>query len=95
VLTTAVAVTALGATLARRRRLALGAAAGWAGLTAQFAAQRVRSGPRTGDEVTTMALSSVAIPPVATLWWLRGRWQHRRAARVALPPPWRAGRAAW
>ncbi|MDI6104902.1 glycosyltransferase [Actinoplanes sp. NEAU-A12] len=53
------------------------AAAGWAAGTAEFAAARIAPGPRDHREVTTMLLTSVAIPPVAVTHWLRGwlRWR--------------------
>jgi glycosyltransferase involved in cell wall biosynthesis len=57
---------------------ALAAAAGWLGLTAQFAAARIKPGPRTPAELTSMLLTSAIIPPLATAHWLRGwvRWRH-------------------
>ena len=53
------------------------AAAGWAAGTAEFAAARIAPGPRDRREVTTMLLTSAAIPPVAVAHWLRGwlRWR--------------------
>jgi len=59
---------------------ALAAAAGWLGLTAQFAVARVKPGPRTPAELTSMLLTSAIIPPLATAQWLRGwiRWRHAR-----------------
>ncbi|MEV6597770.1 glycosyltransferase [Actinoplanes sp. NPDC051346] len=56
------------------------AAVVWAAGTAEFAAARIAPGPRTAREVTTMVLTSVAIPPVATVHWLRG-WARWRGAR--------------
>jgi histidinol-phosphate phosphatase family protein len=61
------------------RRGAAVAAAGWAALVAEFAARRIAPGPGTADEVVTMILTSVAIPPAAVAWRLRGAWQHRHA----------------
>jgi hypothetical protein len=60
--------------------LALTSATAWLGLTAQFAAVRVRAGPRTRAEVTGMVLTSTIIPPLASAHWLRGwfRWRHAR-----------------
>ncbi|MEV5343832.1 transferase, partial [Streptomyces sp. NPDC052676] len=49
----------------------------WLAGTAEFALARVRPGPRTRDEVVTMALTSVAIPPTAVWHWLRGQVVHR------------------
>ncbi|AXI80571.1 glycosyltransferase family 2 protein [Peterkaempfera bronchialis] len=82
---TAAALAALGCAAARRRTPALLFAGAWALGTAQFAATRILPGPRTADEVATMAATSVLIPPVASLHWLRGRVRYR-AAR-----PWPAG----
>ncbi|MFC4070841.1 glycosyltransferase family 2 protein [Actinoplanes subglobosus] len=61
------------------------AAAGWAVGTAEFAAARIRPGPRDRREVTAMLLTSVAIPPVAIAHWLRGwfRWRDARPLQQA------------
>ncbi|MET9773689.1 glycosyltransferase [Streptomyces sp. NPDC006367] len=82
------AVTAAGAAalvlaVARRPRAAALAGLGWAAGTAEFAWARIAPGPRTRDEVTTMLVTSVLIPPAATWHRLNGLWRHR-AAR-----PWR------
>ncbi|BEL07432.1 glycosyltransferase [Actinoplanes sichuanensis] len=61
------------------------ATAAWAAGTAEFAAARIRPGPRDRREVTTMLLTSIAIPPVAVTHWLRG-WFRWRGAQP-LPPP--------
>jgi histidinol-phosphate phosphatase family protein len=66
-----------------RRRAALATAA-WCASTARFAWRRIAPGPRTRDEVVTMVLTSIAIPPVAIHHWLRG-W-------LALPRSLQAGR---
>jgi len=71
----ALAVAALGA---GRTRLAAGPAAAWLALTAGFAARRIGPGPADRREVGTMLATSVAIPPVATGWWLVGQWRWRR-----------------
>jgi hypothetical protein len=83
----AAAVAALGAATAgvvtRRRGWFAGAAAAaavWAAGTAEFVAARVAPGPRDPREIATMVLTSVAIPPSATVHWLRG-WARRRGAR--------------
>ncbi|WP_367222059.1 glycosyltransferase family 2 protein [Streptomyces sp. 16-176A] len=78
------AVTAAGAAAcalaaAGRRRAAAVAALGWAAGTAEFAWTRIAPGPRTRDEITTMAVTSVLIPPAATWHWLSGLWRHRAA----------------
>jgi glycosyltransferase involved in cell wall biosynthesis len=70
------------------RRWAVAAAlagAAWAVGTAEFAAARIRPGPRDRREVATMLVTSAAIPPLAVGHWLRGRW-HWRAVRP-LPAP--------
>jgi hypothetical protein len=77
--TVAAGAAALGALAARRPRVAAGAAALWAGRTGRFAWQRIAPGPRTRAEVTTMALTSVAIPPAAVAHRARGWWRWRRA----------------
>jgi histidinol-phosphate phosphatase family protein len=80
---TAAGVAALGLAAARRPRAAAAAALAWAAGTAEFARARIAPGPRDRAEVTTMALTSAAIPPLATWHWLRGVVAHRRVA------PWR------
>ncbi|MEU8664086.1 glycosyltransferase family 2 protein, partial [Actinoplanes philippinensis] len=60
------------------------AAAGWVAGTAEFAAARILPGPRDRREVTTMVLTSVAIPPVAIVHWVRGWFRWRGAG--PLPP---------
>ena len=66
---------------ARRRCRAAGvAAAGVAAAgVAEFAWARIAPGPRTRDEVLTMAATSVLIPPLATGHWVRGWLAHRHA----------------
>ncbi|MFS8478913.1 MAG: glycosyltransferase [Micromonosporaceae bacterium] len=54
------------------RLLGAVAAAVWAAGTAEFALARIRPGPRTPDEILTMAVTSVFIPPLAVGHWLRG-----------------------
>ena len=78
---TAAALAAVGLALTRRPRAAALAAGAWLAGTAEFAWARIASGPRTRDEVTTMALTSAAIPPLATWHWLRGVVTHRRVPR--------------
>ncbi len=63
------AVTALGVAAAATRKPALGAA--WVAATAAFAWRRIAPGPRDAREVAAMAVTSVAIPPVAV--WHRAR----------------------
>jgi histidinol-phosphate phosphatase family protein len=69
---------ALGALAARRRRLALAAAAGWLAGTGELAWARVAPGPRTPAEVATMLATSVLVPPVASWHWLAGLAAARR-----------------
>jgi hypothetical protein len=67
------------------------AAAGWAAGTAEFAAARIMPGPRDRREVTTMVLTSVAIPPVAITHWVRGwfRWRGAKPLPETSPAPTR------
>ncbi|WP_069169943.1 glycosyltransferase family 2 protein [Streptomyces griseus] len=62
---------------AGRRRASAVAGALWALGTAEFAAARITPGPRTRDEVLTMAVTSAAIPPLAAGHWLKGLVRHR------------------
>lgn len=78
-LTTALAAGALGALVAHRPRWAAAAAAGWLASTAEFAARRIAAGPWTPGEVADMALTSVAIPPLAVAQRGIGAWRHRDA----------------
>ncbi len=73
---TAAALAAVGLAVTGRPRAALAAAGGWAAGTAEFAWRRIAPGPRTRDEVTTMVVTSAAIPALATWHWLRGVVQH-------------------
>jgi histidinol-phosphate phosphatase family protein len=77
---TGAGVAALGLAAARRRPAAVAAALAWAAGTAQFARLRIEPGPRDRDEITRMAVTSVAIPPVAVFHWLRGLVVHRSVA---------------
>jgi HAD superfamily hydrolase (TIGR01662 family) len=70
---TAAALTAAALTLARRPRAALMAAAAALAGTAEFAVARIRPGPRTPGEITTMAATSLIIPELAAWHWIRGR----------------------
>jgi histidinol-phosphate phosphatase family protein len=77
---------AAGGALTGRRRAALAGLAGWAALTAEFAARRIAPGPRDRAEVLTMLATSAAIPPVAVYHRLRGMLAHRRVPRWRPPP---------
>ncbi|MGW7200598.1 glycosyltransferase family 2 protein [Streptomyces chryseus] len=88
---TGAALTALSCAGAGRRGAAAACAAGWLAGTAEFAWARIAPGPRTRDEVLTMAATSVLIPPAATWHWLRGHAKYRRALplgphEAAAPP---------
>ncbi|MFI8192304.1 glycosyltransferase family 2 protein [Streptomyces sp. NPDC085946] len=85
---TGAGVAALGCAALRRPRAAAACATAWLAGTAEFALARVLPGPRTRDEIVTMALTSVLVPPAACWHWLRGRIAHR-----AVPPhvPYEAG----
>jgi histidinol-phosphate phosphatase family protein len=78
---TAAALTASGAALAGRRRLALLAAGLWLAGTAEFAWRRIAPGPRTAGEIASMALTSTLIPPLASWHWTRGLVARRRPRR--------------
>ncbi len=79
--TTSAAVIALTAALARRPRMAAAAAGAWALMTAEFSWRRIAPGPRDLPELAKMAVTSVAIPPAACLWFLDGLRRHRRVPR--------------
>jgi hypothetical protein len=85
----AIAAGSLATALATRRRgaviVAAVAAAAWAAGTAEFAAARIRPGPRDRREVVTMLATSAAIPPVAIAHWCRGwiRWRGARRMELA------------
>jgi glycosyltransferase involved in cell wall biosynthesis len=90
VATTAAGTAGLLAVAARRSSLARLALSAWAVGTLELTVARVRPGPRTADEILTMALTSTLLPPVATIHWLRGVWRWRvreRPHRMATAPP--------
>jgi glycosyltransferase involved in cell wall biosynthesis len=78
VASTVAAASAFGAAIAGRRLLAALASATWLALTADFAARRIRPGPRTAREVAAMLATSAAIPPVALWHRAAGQLRHRR-----------------
>jgi GT2 family glycosyltransferase len=82
---TAVTAAALLAVASARSSRFVAAAAGLAAVAgiAEFAWARIAPGPRTRDEVLTMAVTSALIPPLATAQWVRGWLAHRKAG------PWR------
>ena len=87
---TAVGTMSLAAALTGRRTLARLGAAAWLTATVRYAWARIAPGPRTRDEVLTMAVTSALIPPVAGWHWARGLLRHRRAAPWPDRPPVRA-----
>jgi histidinol-phosphate phosphatase family protein len=84
------ATTALGllgaaaAALDRPRAARLGLL-GFAAGAAELAWARIAPGPRTPREVAFMAATSVAMPPIASAWWLWG--VVRLAVRLRAPGP--------
>lgn len=81
---TAAALSAVLFGLRRNRRAATVAATAWAALTAEFAAARIRPGPRSPAEIGRMVATSVLIPPVASWHRLRGELRYRQAAAPPL-----------
>jgi histidinol-phosphate phosphatase family protein len=81
---TALGLLGLAGAVARRPVLARAGLLGWVAGTAEFAAARIAPGPRDVAEVARMLATSVAIPPLASGHWLRGRWRWRtvRPARA-------------
>ncbi len=82
--TVASAVVTLVAGVAGRPRVASLGGAAWTGLTLDLAVRRVAPGPKTGDELLRMALTTPVLPFAATWHWLRGLVTVRR--RLRLPP---------
>jgi HAD superfamily hydrolase (TIGR01662 family) len=78
---TVAGVAAVGLAAARKPRAAALAAGAWLAGTAEFAWLRIKPGPRTRDEITTMAATSAAIPALATWHWLTGVLRHRHVER--------------
>ena len=76
---TAAGTLAAGLALTGRPRAAALAGAGALAGIAEFAVARIAPGPRTRDEILTMAATSALIPPFATGHWLRGTLAARRA----------------
>jgi histidinol-phosphate phosphatase family protein len=69
-LTAAAGTAALAGALARRPRLAGFGAVAWLAGTAELTWARLRPGPRTREEIATVVLTSLAMPPVASYHWL-------------------------
>lgn len=70
--TTASGIAGIAGLLSGRRKLGWTGVVGWFAGTAEFAWGRISPGPRTPDEVGTMLLTSLLIPPAATGYWLSG-----------------------
>ncbi len=71
-LATGMVLAALGASLAGRSGIALGAAGVWLLLTAWFCAYRLRNTRRSLGHVLEMVMTSALIPPLSVYWRLRG-----------------------
>jgi HAD superfamily hydrolase (TIGR01662 family) len=84
---TASGLVAAGAAAVGARRVAAIAGAAWLAGTAELAWARIAPGPRTREEITTMALTSAALPPAATAHRLAGSWRARRLVRAATGGP--------
>jgi histidinol-phosphate phosphatase family protein len=80
--TATAAVLALVARSVGARQTAKAAGAAWAALTLELAATRIAPGPKTPQELATMAATSVAMPFIAVGQRLRGR-ARVRALRAA------------
>ncbi|MGK5628856.1 glycosyltransferase family 2 protein [Streptomyces sp. URMC 123] len=78
---TGAAVAAAVCAAAGRWRPAGALGALWAAGTAEFALARILPGPRTRDEIVTMAASSALIPPVAAAHWMRALARRADAGR--------------
>jgi histidinol-phosphate phosphatase family protein len=79
----------------RRARWVAGLAGlGWLAGTGELALARIGPGPRTVDEVATMAVTSVLLPPVATWHWLLGWVRLPRLLAEGTPAPRPVGHPA-
>jgi histidinol-phosphate phosphatase family protein len=84
--TTAAGAVALGASLLGSRRVARAAGAAWLAGTAELSWARIAPGPRTREEITTMMVTSAALPAVATAQRLGGIARARRLVRAGGGP---------
>lgn len=75
--TLAALLTAGGGALAGSRYVAVGAAAVWLGLTAQFCWRRLRHCTWHPRHVVEMVVTSALIPPLAVFWRLAGAFRFR------------------
>jgi histidinol-phosphate phosphatase family protein len=84
--TTAAGAVAVGAALTGHRRIAALSGAAWLAGTAELTWARAAPGPRTADELTTMALTSAVLPAAATIHRIRGVARARRLALAGAGP---------
>jgi histidinol-phosphate phosphatase family protein len=85
--TAAAGTLAIGAAIARDWRAAGGAGAAWLAAIAQFGWRRTAPGPRTARELTTMAITSAAIPFAASASWAEGHLRKRSLLRDVARAP--------
>lgn len=85
--TAAAAVVGLGGVVAGRRRVAALGLVAWAAGTADLALRRILPGPRTRSEVTTILLTSPALPFAAVWHRLAGWWRVPALLRRPGPSP--------
>jgi GT2 family glycosyltransferase len=70
-------VTALGAGLLGRHRVALAAIGAWTVMTARFCAARLDGTARSPAHIAEMLATSALIPPLAVYWRIRGAIRFR------------------
>jgi HAD superfamily hydrolase (TIGR01662 family) len=83
---TAAGALAIGATAAGARRTAAAGVAAWLAGTAELAWARIAPGPRTRDELSTMVLTSAALPATAVAHRAAGVLRARRLLREDAGP---------
>ena len=85
------AIFAAAAALAGWWRVSLAFGAAWAAVTAELTWARIAPGPRSRSEVSTMVVTSVVIPWVAIVHWVRGAIRARlvvgRSVAKLVPRP--------
>jgi histidinol-phosphate phosphatase family protein len=84
---TAAGAVALGAAGAGARRTAATMGAAWLAGTAELASARIAPGPRTREEITTMAVTSAVLPAAATVHRVAGTLRARRLVRDGAGAP--------
>jgi hypothetical protein len=77
----AAALAAAAAALVGRRGVATAAMGLWTAMTARFLLERLEGTSREPAHVLEMLVTSVAIPPLAIFWRLRGAVRYRVAFR--------------